>query len=319
MRPTTVLFGAVLQGFARAGDTKRAKAIVEHMEKLMNTDGYGEMRPNTVIYNILINAYARSRTPGAIDNRVLLILDKMKKYGEEGHSDTNPTIITYNASYQHSPQVEAMSFKNWKKQNEVKSQFLPTILPDVTYTTILKILTTSRVPKKTMSIISVMEKDLDNPKLRPNKFTYDAVIKLCGRPSSNDAKLRRHALILAVKTLTKIQDLPHIQETPYSYGAFFSTLAKLTSGQEYAMLLEKSFRDCCIAGVLDERILENLIRAAPRNILQPLLSTSVSLREITLKDLPQSWSRTSRGSITTRSQRSTERSTHNTGRTKIKR
>jgi pentatricopeptide repeat protein len=189
MKPTTVSFGAVLQGFARAGDTKRAEAIVEHMEKLMNTDGYGEMRPNTVIYNILINAYARSRTPGAIDNRVLLILDKMKKYGEEGHSDTNPTIITYNASYQHSPQVEAMSFKNWKKQNEVKSQFLPTILPDVTYTTILKILTTSRVPKKTMSIISVMEKDLDNPKLRPNNFTYDAVIKLRGRRSSNDAKL----------------------------------------------------------------------------------------------------------------------------------
>ena len=34
-----------------------------------------------------------------------------------------------------------------------------------------------------------MEKDLDNPKLRPNNFTYDAVIKLRGRRSSNDAKL----------------------------------------------------------------------------------------------------------------------------------
>jgi pentatricopeptide repeat protein len=325
MKPTTVSFGAVLQGFARAGDTKRAEAIVEHMEKLMNTDGYGEMRPNTVIYNILINAYARSRAPGAID-KVLLILDKMKKYREEGHSDTNPTIITYNSilsAFASSRSDEYERAKNLLQELEEAKRSEESISPNsITYTTFLKILTTSRVPKKTLiaeSIISVMEKDLDNPKLRPNNFTYDAVIKLCGRPSSNDAKLRRHALILAVKTLTKIQDLPHIQETPYSYGAFFSTLAKLTSGQEYAILLEKSFRDCCIAGVLDERVLDNLIRTAPRNIVQPLLSTTVSLREITLKDLPQSWSRTSRGSITTRSQRSTERSTHNTGRTKIKR
>ena len=326
MKPTTVSFGAVLQGYARAGDTKRAEAIVEHMETLMHTDGFGEMRPNSVIFNILINTHARSKAPGAAD-KVLSILDKMKKYRQEGHSEASPNTITYNSVLTTLASSRSDEFEKakeiLKEMEEAKETADSSIFPNnITYSTFLRILAQSRVPKKTLiaeSIISAMEKYQDNPKLRPNNFTYDAVLKVCGRPSSNDPQLRRHALILAVKTLTKIQDLPYIQSTSYSYGGFFSTLAKLTSGQEYTKLLKKSFSDCCEAGVLDDKVLHILIRTAPRNELKTLFNTNAGFGELSTKDLPRRWSRSSEDGVTTRSQRSTERTTHSTGRSRIKR
>lgn len=327
MKPTTVSFGAVLQGYARAGDVKRAEAIVEHMETLMHTDGFGEMRPNSVIFNILINTHARSKAPGAAD-KVLSILDKMKKYRQEGHNEASPNTITYNSVLTALASSRSDEFEKAKgllqEMEEAKETLDGSIFPNnITYSTFLRILAQSNnVPKKTLiaeSIISEMEKCQDNPKLRPNNFTYDAVLKVCGRPSSNDPQIRRHALILAVKTLTKMQNLPYIQNTSYSYGGFYSALAKLTSGQEYAKLLKKSFSDCCEAGVLDEKVLQILIRTAPHNELKSLFNTNVGIRELSTRDLPQSWSRSSEDGVTTRSQRSTERTTHSTGRSKIRR
>jgi hypothetical protein len=195
---------------------------------------------------------------------------------------------------------------------------------NVTYTTFLRILAKSRVPNKSIiaeRIVTHMETNPENQKLFPNNLTYDAVLKVCGSLPTTDPSLHRHALVLAVKTLTKMQQLPHIVPTSFTYKEFFTTLSRLTNGEELLKLVERSFDDCIKAGVLDDKILGVLINITPERFLQKLLhlDTTINLQSISIQDLPQSWSCNARRSITMKSQRTTEQIIHNTGRRKIKR
>ena len=63
MKPTIVSFKAVLHAWA-LGDVERAEAIVRRMENLSEQDGYTDLRPDTVTFNTLINAYAKKRDGG---------------------------------------------------------------------------------------------------------------------------------------------------------------------------------------------------------------------------------------------------------------
>lgn len=327
MKPTTVSFGAVLHAWARAGNIDRAEKIVEHMESLMHLEGFEETRPNAVIYNILINCYARCGSPTAT-KKAQSILDKMRKYKDAGYDLASPNIITYNSilsvlhgsggnSYQKACKI--------LREIETANTLDPTMSPtNVTYTTFLRILAKSRVPNKSIiaeRIVTHMETNPENQKLFPNNLTYDAVLKVCGSLPTTDPSLHRHALVLAVKTLTKMQQLPHIVPTSFTYKEFFTTLSRLTNGEELLKLVERSFDDCIKAGVLDDKILGVLINITPERFLQKLLhlDTTINLQSISIQDLPQSWSCNARRSITMKSQRTTEQIIHNTGRRKIKR
>jgi hypothetical protein len=118
-----------------------------------------------------------------------------------------------------------------------------------------------------------------------------------------------------------MQQLPHIVPTSFTYKEFFTTLSRLTNGEELLKLVERSFDDCIKAGVLDDKILGVLINITPERFLQKLLhlDTTINLQSISIQDLPQSWSCNARRSITMKSQRTTEQIIHNTGRRKIKR
>ena len=85
MKPNTVLYGAVLDAWAKSGRReapKRVEAILHHMEQL-NQQGNADVRPNTVSYNAIINAWAKSREKGAAQ-RAEAILNHMLKLQEGG-------------------------------------------------------------------------------------------------------------------------------------------------------------------------------------------------------------------------------------------
>jgi hypothetical protein len=281
------------------------------------------MRPNGVIYNTLINAHARSRKEGSVE-KVEAILAKMNNFKSQGFTDTGPTKITYNSilsTYQKSREDVYEKARLLLQEIEEKKQ---QIQPDcVTYTTFLNILVRSKEPKKALiaeSILKTMEKNPDDSKLRPNNFTYDAVLRICGSPSSNDRQQLRQYLILAVNTLTKAQKSQFVTPTPLTYGAFFLAIAKLSSGQEHAKLLEKSLSDCCEVGVIDTKVLEILIRTTPAPLLQKLLNVNKPPSQVNITDLPAEWSRNSKQGLPTgASQRASVRVVHNTGRQRIRR
>lgn len=324
MKPTTVSFGAVLNAFARTGNATRAKDIVDHMEELQDNEGFEEMKPNSVIYNTLINAFAKSKEDSALEN-ALTVLNKMKNLRENGSTTVAPTTVTYNSILSTCLSTKTGEYDIARKifqEMELSKLQCDDIAPTtVTYTIFLRILAKANVPKKSFiaeQIMNTMESD-GNEKTQPNNFTYDALIKLCGRPSSKDVETRRHCLTLALRTLSKMQEMDHIQPTSFTYGAFLSTVSKLSKGKQFESILKKVFQDCCEDGVLNDSILNLLPRIVKPNVLADILQIDRNrIHGVSTKDLPESWSRNAENKVTKRGQRAVSRSVHNTGRSKIK-
>ena len=164
LKPTIVSFGAVLNAWARQGNILRAEAIVNHMEELMDVEGYEEMRPNTVIYNILINCHAKSREREAVE-KTEAILAKMNKF----KGIASPTTVTYNSmlsALHYSAGDNYVKAKELLWQMEEASKNDPSIqLETITFTTFFRILAKSKVSQKSMiaeGILDRMEKDLDD-------------------------------------------------------------------------------------------------------------------------------------------------------------
>jgi hypothetical protein len=156
--------------------------------------------------------------------------------------------------------------------------------------------------------------------LQPNNYTYDAILRICFNTNYRDVGVRRRAFTLAVKIFNTMQTSPQIIPTSYSYSLFFSSLSKFSRGDEQKRLLKRILKDCCEAGLLTEQLLKKDLTYFDLDFVQSLLglSSSQDIRKVSLRDLPQEWSRNSRTKLpTTSSQRQGERTKHHTGRRKI--
>jgi len=172
---------------------------------------------------------------------------------------------------------------------------------------------------KVDTVEQILEK-MKVKKLKPNNFTYDAVLRTCVQVQSRDRHQRRKALILSVKTLGEVQDSPHVTPTSYTYSLFFSSLSKFSSHEEQQRLLTRSLQDCCKAGLLNESILNLLRQKFPSQLIQSILSPSGTSNKMCIQNLPKEWSRNSHQKLpSTTSQRQNERTQHHTGRRKITR
>lgn len=318
MRPTKVAFGAVLNAWAREGNSHRAQAIVDHMESLQDT--YDEMATNTVIYNTLINSWTKNGVPES-GRKAEEILFKMQELHKNGKADIRPTKITYNsvlAAYQKSGEEDAyVNAKHLLKEMEDNAD--PSIHPDVvTYATFLNLVSKWKNPQKVDVAEQILEK-MATKKIKPNNFAYDAAMRVCVQTYSRNQKIRRKALILGVKTLSTMQDSSHVIPTSYTYSLFFTLILKHSSGNEVKKLLTRSLQDCCKAGLLTNLILDQLKRKVPPSFLEKILFPEGDLKEICIQNLPQEWSQHSQRKLPTAlSQRKAARTQHDTGRRKIR-
>ncbi len=334
MKPTTVAFGAVLNAWARSGNVERSEAIVTHMENLMNTTGFEELRPNNIIYNTLINSYGRSNEANA-SKRVEEILAKMEKLRDEGFHDASPTIITYNSVLQvYSRSQEKGTWNQEKGVYEKARDILkyleeikhskPNLAPTtVTYTTFLNVLARARNEKKTLiaeAILHQMQSTPGNTKAQANSFTYDAILRNCAHVNSKNSEVRSHAITLAQSVLKYFEE--HSSKiTAQTYISYFTTISKCAQSEQlYFNLLEKAFHDCCRRGLLGQKALVLLCRQTPEAFMKKLLNTNVNdLRKLHVNDLPPEWSSNSTHRPQSgKDHRYTKRVTHNTGRQRIR-
>ena len=319
MRPTKASFGAVLNAWAREGNAHRAQAIVDHMETLQ--DSYEEMSANTVLYNTLINSWAKSGSAES-GKKAEEILRKMQELHKNGNEDVRPTRITYNSvisAHQKSGNKETFANAN-KILQHMEESGDSSILPDVvTYTTFLNIVSRWRNNLKIDTAEQVLEK-MAKRGITPNNFTYDAVLRVCFNANPRDHKIKRKALVLAVKTLSIMQESSQIIPTSFTYSLFFSAISKLSEGNEQEKLLHRTVQDCCDEGLLTDSILDQLKRSFEPTLVRNILFPGGDTKEISIQNLPQDWSRHSQQKLpTATSQRPTVRTQHHTGRRKVSR
>lgn len=318
MMPTKASFGAVLNAWAREGNAYRAQAIVDHMETLQ--DVHREMSANTVIYNTLINSWSKSKLKGS-GKRAEEILEKMQELYKNGNDEVKPSRITYNSVIS-AHQTSGKDAYNFSKRilHQMEDSEDQSIQPDVvTYTTFLNIVSKYNNHRKIEISEQILEK-MARRNLRPNNFTYDAVLRVCLFTNAKDYQITRKALILAVKTLSAIQESQLIIPTSYTYSLFFSILAKHSTGKEQEKLLHRTLNDCCKSGLLTDSILKQLKENFRPRLIGEILEFPIENISSSIKNLPPEWSLNSSNKLpSASSQRRAVQSQHHTGRTRIKR
>ena len=95
LSPDIKSYSIVLDAYAKIGDPEGAEAVSRRLEKLWEA-GNAKVKPNTILYNTVINAWAKSQGKGAAQ-RAEAILEHMEQLHQQGHEDVRPDVISYGA------------------------------------------------------------------------------------------------------------------------------------------------------------------------------------------------------------------------------
>jgi len=206
--PDTITYSAIIHAWAisgEAGAAERAEAILNRMEKLY-TAGNASVRPNTVSYSAAINAYAKSREKGAAQRAEALLM-------RMNDANVKPNQITYVAV------IDA-----WAKSKEVgsaerahdilrhqlrlcekgRAELRPSI---ASFTAVVDAYATEGLAEKAEELLNEMEQlSESNPAfrhIRPNRITYNAVIKALARKREPDSAARAELILKHMMMLHK--------------------------------------------------------------------------------------------------------------------
>ena len=293
--PDTASFNTVIDAWAKSGDKdapRRAEVLLGKMETLYG-QGYEDVRPDVISFNAVINAWAKSREKGAAQ-RAGAILNHMLKLHESGREGCCPDRISFtavidawaksgdNKAHEHAKRV-------FRQMQEMGDAAEPNVL---TYTSLINVLAVSSVPDKAakafdMLLETEMMASQGNKDVAPTIFTYGSVMKACARTSGNQES-KRNALRVALGVFDKLRRTPHLTATPLIYDPLFTAIANASKGQEYIKLVSEVFKLCCKDGALDDWILQNVRRRAPKDVLGKLVGHT---GKVGVSDLPREWSR----------------------------
>jgi pentatricopeptide repeat protein len=151
IRPTTVTFAAVLNAWAWSDRPEACDKVEKWMQclKRLHQEGWPDLKPNVVLYNILLNTWARA---GRVDRALEILQQMMMNKDNNGNDDNN------------------------HHQNDQ-------IRPDQTsFTTVLSAYAKSNNPKAAHQAQVLLDKmqewyDAGTSAAKPNAFSYTAVMK----------------------------------------------------------------------------------------------------------------------------------------------
>ena len=295
--PSTQSFTTVIDAWARSRDKdapKRAEALLEKMEMLYG-QGYKDVRPDVISYGAVMNAWAKSRENGAAQ-RAEAILNHMLKLHESGRAECRPNTIIYNAvidawaksgdkdAYEHAKRVV-------RQMQEMGVAAEPNAL---SYNSLINALAVSSIPDKAAKAFDMLLEmetmaSEGSRSVAPDNFAYGAVMKACARTSGNQ-EAKRKALRVSLEAFDKLRRSSHLSASPLIYDPLFTTIANSSKGQEYIKLVSEVFKFCCEDGALDDFILRNLRKRAPKDVFGKLVGRT---GKVQVSDLPREWSRNS--------------------------
>ena len=128
-----------------------------------------------------------------------------------------------------------------------------------------------------------------NRDVAPTTITFGAVMKTCARASGNQES-KRKALRAALGAFDKLRSSSHLSASALIYDPLFKIIANASKGQEYIKLVSEVFKFCCGDGVLNDFILRNLRKRAPKDVFGMLVGRTGNVE---VSDLPREWSRNS--------------------------
>lgn len=257
LAPTTYCVNAVLNAWSKIatnnkvnGAASRAETILKRMEQLYNDGERDELRPNTISYNTVISAYARSGEVGS-ERRAERILRRMDRLSQERDEEENgdqqqlysssckPDLISYNTvinawSRSKNPdgpnRAEAI-LSHMEKQYQ---NGLSLIQPDVvSYTSCIaawarrKTDITPDMPHRAQQILDKMDEAYKGGNLsaKPTVLSYNTVCNAWAKSRDKDAARQVLAILNQMETMHTSGEM-YVKPDIFTYTTCIDALAK---------------------------------------------------------------------------------------------
>lgn len=259
MIPDTKIYARVIAAYTNSksqDSSKRAIELLQKMEQftLTGDENYALAKPNIVIYNTLINSFARK----GMSKKALSILNQMDQYNSKISNDidkVNPDEHCLSSI------IYALSMSNMNGK-----------------------------ARKALKLLERLERShIDgNWRARPTARTYNMVMNCCSNTPRTKKQDVAEALTIAFDVYARLRSSSYAEIDRYTYISLLKTCGKLipNSTDEKVGIIAGVFKDCCEEGLVDDDIMKNLIAAVPRESLDFILDKSVLDG-----DLPDVWTR----------------------------
>lgn len=240
LKPTTGIFNAVLNSWARSKETiapVRAEEILNWMDTLYQR-GDLDVRPDKYSYNTIIHSHAKR---GGKDSAVKAqrILDNMYQMYRAGNHSAKPDTVTYNicinAWAKSGGKGAAMEAENLlSKMHILHDMGEKDVKPNVvTYGAVIdtyaKCMEPGAASRGDTILADMIQRYQSNPSenedLKPNTHVFNTVINCWSKSRDKDAAYKAEEMLVAMGRLQK-SGIPDLKPDAFTYTAVIDAWAK---------------------------------------------------------------------------------------------
>lgn len=186
MNPSIKSFASVLHAYANIGQSEKAEALFDKMA------ASGKVKVNTISYNTVLNALAKSREPDS-PYRAEALMNRMQEEYEAGNNDVKPNAVSFSSL-----------LNSWAKS-------------DLEF-----------AAERAEAILTRME-DLaarGNADISPNPVSYSTVLHAWAKSSASDSAERAIGILSRMEDSSKNGQQKGVKPNAYCFNAAMNAVAK---------------------------------------------------------------------------------------------
>lgn len=264
LAPPQFAIEKVINGYAHAGHPdagRNADRLLKLIRQLKKDYGASKLVVNTSLMNSVLFSWSSCGDETA-GNRAENLLDEMEASFKNGVTEMQPDSRSY-----------GLVLSAWSKSTCV-DKF-----------------------RRALRILRRMEQQQEsgNRFVSVDEHARSLVINTCGF-SNAGTEIESDAFNVAVTIFHEMLDADHKRPSSLSFGWFIQAMGRLRVDQEKkSAQIEKAFKLCCEAGLVNDFVLHRLKGAAPESLYQILLQPATPARSerkrVHLAQLPSAWKR----------------------------
>jgi len=306
IRPNSFTYSTLMKCWIQSGEpnlAEEAERTLMKMERLWEK-GDASQEPNNRIFNMVINAYAKSRNSRDAARKAMELLNRMKAAPSER---CRPDNISYTSvleclSKSNDPsapaQAEALLNELFALHEEKgDADHMPNLR---TFTmAILTFAKNNGSVEKARDLLSQLVQLYDetkDPQLRPNEYPYNYVLN-CAANSLVD---QSEAFRIATDTYQEMRKSDLVSPDTYTYAFWLKCCNNLLpQGDLRNKCITYAFEECKRDGMVTNELLTKLFQGSPAPVVDELLELDrkANYRKLEVDQLPASWSRNARCKI----------------------
>jgi len=301
LTPTTQSFSTAILAWARTNDLKGAQKAEELLQTMHQLDksGVKSVAPNKICYTTCILAWKNSNCKDA-GRRADDLLQKMEGSEKKGLNYLKPNAISYTNAME--AWIKSRHPHALKRAEAImdhmmnRAHYDPESAPStLSFNVLMKAIQHSSLPLKyerAEELLNQMKsmQELGNGRAKPSIVTYNAFFSACAM-TEGDTDDKINAFSVVLNALIELQDMDHLHPDTYTWPAVWKACENLLDIERDMTWINRIFELTIKSGHINELLFNNMRRYLPEQYLQSKLKTKTPLNQLTVRDLPNEWTR----------------------------